>query len=90
MEKVYPIQKPIINYSDTLFVYKFHEGEIRYPSIVCTSPAGSVKEQSSGLYAQKLAEQGFVPLTHPTKQRAAAILGMRKIPTIELKTFALP
>ena len=29
MEKVYPIQKPIINYSDTLFVYKFHEGEIR-------------------------------------------------------------
>lgn len=29
MEKVYPIQEPIINYSDTLFVYKFHEGEIR-------------------------------------------------------------
>ena len=29
MGKVYPIQKPIINYSDTLFVYKFHEGEIR-------------------------------------------------------------
>ena len=29
MENVYPIQDPIINYSDTLFVYKFHEGEIR-------------------------------------------------------------
>lgn len=70
MEKVYPIQKPIINYSDTLFVYKFHEGEIRCPSIVCTSPAGSVKEQSSGLYAQKLAEQGFVALAFDPSHQA--------------------
>lgn len=70
MEKVYPIHKPIINYSDTLFVYKFHEGEIRCPSIVCTSPAGSVKEQSSGLYAQKLAEQGFVALAFDPSHQA--------------------
>lgn len=33
MEKVYPIQKPIINFSDTLFVYKFHEGEIRHHAV---------------------------------------------------------
>lgn len=34
----------------------------RYPAIVCVHPAGSVKEQSAGLYAHELAAQGFVCL----------------------------
>lgn len=45
-----------------LFLPEKMESGKTYPSIVCTSPAGSVKEQSSGLYARKLAEQGFVTL----------------------------
>lgn len=33
MSKVYPIQKPIINYSDILFVYKFRDGEVRHHTV---------------------------------------------------------
>ncbi len=34
----------------------------KYPAIVCTHAAGAVKEQATGLYAQKLAQNGFVAL----------------------------
>ena len=34
----------------------------QYAAVVCTYPAGAVKEQISGLYASKLAERGFVAL----------------------------
>ena len=36
------------------------DGDKKYPAIVITGPFGAVKEQSSGLYAQTLAKQGFV------------------------------
>ena len=34
----------------------------KLPAIVCSGPFGAVKEQSSGLYAQTLAERGFITL----------------------------
>ena len=45
-----------------LFVPKNLSQNTKAPAIVIGHPMGAVKEQSSNLYAQKLAEQGFVTL----------------------------
>lgn len=49
-------------------------GERKLAAIAVSGPFGAVKEQSSGLYAQTLAEQGFVTwrLTHPIRAKAVA------------------
>lgn len=45
-----------------LFLPKDRKPGVGYPAIIVGHPMGAVKEQSSNLYAQKLAEQGFVTL----------------------------
>lgn len=45
-----------------LFLPGDHAPGRRYPAIIVGHPMGAVKEQSATLYAQKLAEQGFVTL----------------------------
>ncbi|MFH7018874.1 alpha/beta hydrolase [Flavobacterium sp. FlaQc-47] len=36
----------------------------KYPAIICVHPGGSVKEQTAGLYAGKLAKKGFIALAY--------------------------
>lgn len=45
-----------------LFIPKTFKAGSKNPAIIVGHPMGAVKEQSSNLYAQKLAEQGFVTL----------------------------
>jgi fermentation-respiration switch protein FrsA (DUF1100 family) len=45
-----------------LFIPKNTRQNSKNPAIIVGHPMGAVKEQSSNLYAQKLAEQGFVTL----------------------------
>lgn len=46
-----------------LFIPKTLNQTAKNPAIIVGHPMGAVKEQSSNLYAQKLAEQGFVTLS---------------------------
>jgi uncharacterized protein len=46
-----------------LYVPKNLDRSVKHPAIVVGHPMGAVKEQSANLYAQKLADQGFVTLS---------------------------
>ncbi|MEE6165875.1 MULTISPECIES: alpha/beta hydrolase [unclassified Mycolicibacterium] len=48
--------------SANLFVPKDMNRADRHPALVVSHPMGAVKEQSANLYAQKIAEHGFVTL----------------------------
>lgn len=47
----------------TLFTPKDMDRAERHPAIIVGHPMGAVREQSANLYAQKMAEQGFVTLS---------------------------
>lgn len=51
-----------VNLVGDLYVPKDIDPSVRHPAIIVGHPYGGVKEQSSGLYAQQMAERGFVAL----------------------------
>lgn len=50
------------NLAGHLYLPKSFAEEEKYQAIAITGPFGAVKEQASGLYAQTLAQHGFVTL----------------------------
>lgn len=51
-----------ISMAGNLFLPGDFEESRQYAAIICVHPGGGVKEQTAGLYAQKLAERGFITL----------------------------
>jgi len=47
-----------------LFLPSVFDKAKRYPAVIVTHPFGGVKEQAAGVYARKLAEQGFIALAY--------------------------
>jgi fermentation-respiration switch protein FrsA (DUF1100 family) len=63
MQKVSFKNQYQMNVVGNLFTPRDLDQSRKYPAIIVGHPMGAVKEQSSNLYAQKLAEQGFVTLS---------------------------
>lgn len=47
-----------------LFTPSGYDASKKYSAIIITHPGGGVKEQTAGLYAQRLAEKGFITLAY--------------------------
>jgi fermentation-respiration switch protein FrsA (DUF1100 family) len=61
-----------IKMAGNLFFPKDFDEASTYPAIVAVHPGGGVKEQTAGLYAQKLAQFGFVTLAFDASYQGAS------------------
>lgn len=49
-----------------------YDSDKKYPTVVVAHPNGGVKEQVAGLYAQRLAEQGYITITADAAYQGAS------------------
>ena len=61
-----------ITISGNVYLPKGFNAQRKYPAIVVVHPGGGVKEQTAGLYALKMAEQGFVTLAFDASHQGAS------------------
>lgn len=61
-----------ITMAGNVFVPAGFDSNRAYPTIVVVHPGGGVKEQTAGLYAQRLADQGFVTLAFNASYQGAS------------------
>lgn len=61
-----------IDMAGNLYLPKNFSEATKYPAIVSVHPGGGVKEQTAGLYARKLSDQGFVALAFDASHQGAS------------------
>ena len=65
-------KKDRLNLSGNVYLPAGFDKNKKYPAIVVVHPGGGVKEQTAGLYAQQLAENGFVTLAFDASHQGAS------------------
>lgn len=61
-----------IEISANVYTPSGYDSNKKYPAIVVAHPNGGVKEQVAGLYAQRLAEQGYITITADAAYQGAS------------------
>jgi hypothetical protein len=61
-----------IDVAGNLYVPADFKKDDKYPAIVVVHPGGGVKEQAAGLYAERLAEAGFITLAFDSSYQGAS------------------
>lgn len=67
------------------FPENFSENQ-KYPAVVVAHPGGGVKEQTAGLYASKLAQQGFVTIAFDASYQGASSGSPRQLENPYIRT----
>ncbi|MBS1751087.1 MAG: alpha/beta hydrolase [Bacteroidetes bacterium] len=62
---IHPVSYKIkdITIAANIYTPANYDATKKYPAVVIAHPNGGVKEQTAGLYAQRLAEQGYITIT---------------------------
>jgi fermentation-respiration switch protein FrsA (DUF1100 family) len=61
-----------IEMAGNLYLPKGFSESGKYPAVITVHPGGGVKEQTAGVYAQRLSEQGFVALAFDASHQGAS------------------
>ena len=71
---IHPVKYKLdgIDISANVYTPANYDAHKKYPTIVVAHPNGGVKEQVAGLYAQRLAEQGYITITADAAYQGAS------------------
>ncbi|RAJ76485.1 hypothetical protein CLV59_1084 [Chitinophaga dinghuensis] len=75
-----------ITMSAVLFFPEEFDQQKKYPVVVVSHPGGGVKEQTAGLYAKKLAEQGFVTIAYDASYQGESTGDPRQLENPYIRT----